>query len=350
MEEFSQNIILFRLLFFGVIFSYVYNENEHSPMFLTTRKNPFHHVHDVFKKNKYSITEKFTSRDPSFVPIEYGLKQNMMWNLNSVCQKDTFILLMYFLYKGDIERRKIIRRYVKQGMVVDGKKINYVFVVASPYRDKFMLKFLWAENRRFGDILVSTHEDNYSNMTITVLDAFMWVRDYCSQAQYIARVDGDVWIHLGNLVRYLKTVPKKRYYGGSLALGRVEKEGMVYKDIKIVPKDYPKKRWYFNFGGANIYSNDVVPFINIGTKYLDLIIPVSEDMLIGEILRRAGIDPYPPPHNYVLYVNHYSMLNGKGIPPNAIFIHGIKNMTEFENVYHNHTATYLIPYVSSLVS
>ena len=63
-------------------------------------------------------------------------------------------------------------------MMVDGQKINYVFVVASPRRDKPTMKLLRRENKRFKDILVSVHEDSYSNMTLTALDAFMWVRDY----------------------------------------------------------------------------------------------------------------------------------------------------------------------------
>lgn len=350
MEVLSHNILLFRLLFFGFLFSYASLGNERCSASLATRKHPYHYVHETFRKNNYTITKKFFSHDPSFVPIKYKARQNMIWNQQSVCQKDTFILLVYFLYKNDVGRRNVIRQYVKQGMMVDGQKINYVFVVASPRRDKPTMKLLRRENKRFKDILVSVHEDSYSNMTLTALDAFMWVRDYCKQAQYIGRVDGDVWIQLGNLIHYLKTVPKKGYYGGSLALGRMDEEGMVYKDLKIIPKDYPKRRWLFNFGGANLYSNDVVPFINIGTMYMDLIIPVSEDVLIGEILRRAGIDPYPAPHDYVLYVNHYSMLEGGVIPKNAIFIHGIKNMTVFRRVYRRHASTYLVPFAKSLVS
>ena len=103
---------------------------------ISCRSNPYQYVHDAFRRNNYVINHKFISNDTRFITIPYEVKQNMLWNNASVCNTATFLLLVYFVHVRDLERRNLIRQYVKQGMIVDGKKINYVFVVASPLRKK----------------------------------------------------------------------------------------------------------------------------------------------------------------------------------------------------------------------
>ena len=121
-------------------------------------------------------------------------------------------LSFYLVSQKDYERRQVIREYVKQNMTVDGKQINYMIVVATD--DKTVISGLEKENELYHDILVSVHVDNYANVTYTILDSFMWIRDYCSHAHFIAKVDGDAWVHFGNLVHYLKSVPSTGFYGG----------------------------------------------------------------------------------------------------------------------------------------
>ena len=89
MEVLSHNILLFRLLFFGFLFSYASLGNERCSASLATRKHPYHYVHETFRKNNYTITKKFFSHDPSFVPIKYKARQNMIWNQQSVCHMAT---------------------------------------------------------------------------------------------------------------------------------------------------------------------------------------------------------------------------------------------------------------------
>ena len=140
------------------------------------------------------------SKDPLFFNIRYEMKQNIIWNEESNYCNGTFLFLLYFVHVNDEERRDLIRKYVKQGMIVEGKRINYVFVVASPIRNDYAVARVKNENERHKDILLSVHEDNYMNITLTHLDAMLWVRDYCRDTIFVGRVDGDVWIHFGNLI------------------------------------------------------------------------------------------------------------------------------------------------------
>ena len=291
----------------------------------------YQYVHDTFRRNNYTTYDKFNSSDPLFYPIHYEMKQNVLWNSDYVYCKDTYVLLVYFVNKTDVKRRDVIRQYTKQGMMIEGKRINYVFVVACSPNDADTIQLIQEENSINHDILISLHEDNYPNVTITILDSFMWIRDYCKDVSFIGRIDGDVWINMENLIHYLETVPKEKFFGGR-PFRYVYKSGFEYKGFHTIPFDYPPRLWTFNQGGAYVVSRDVVPYINIGTLYMDFLCPVSEDNTIGEILRRAGIEPYGLPKEYVLFQHWF---NKNHIPPNIVFQHGIKDIKLFEEVYYN---------------
>ena len=306
---------------------------------LQIRRNPYQYVHDAFRRNNYTTNNKFVSKDPLFFNIRYEVKHNTIWNKESNYCNGTFILLMIHVNVGDEERRDLFRQYVKQGMLVEGKKINYVFVVGSPLRKESIMAKLRDENKRHKDILISVHEDNYMNITLTHLDAILWVRDYCKDTTFVGRVDGDVWIHFGNLIQYLSTVNPYRFYAGGMPFSRVFEHGCVYKGIHTIPFDFPPQRWTALNGGAILYSRDIIPFINIGTQYMEILLPLADDTTIGEILTRAGIRFAPRPRNYIVYSHRYTSL-----ADNIIFQHGIKDINLLREVFKNNTDRYLIPY------
>lgn len=272
------------------------------------------------------------------------MKNNVLWNGVSVCHNDTFVLLMYFVHKGDMQRRQVIRQYVKQNMIVDGKKVSYVFVVASLLNETEVLNNLKEENLKYGDILISIHEDNYQLVPITVLDAFYWVREYCKTVVFVARIDGDVWIQLGNLLHYLQLIPQRR-----ILTGRpnpcYSNNTIFYKGMLNIPFDYPRP-FVFVSGGAYVVSRDVVPYINIGVQYLDVLLPISEDIIVTEILKRAGVTIYPYSFNYTFLI-HYRP--GISIPQNLLFLHNIKDFSLFREVYNNHTYDYISPHIQYVV-
>ena len=283
-------------------------------MILHFKQYKYQYVHEEFRRH-YQTIHKFVTNDTSFPFTNYVMKQNMVWDHSSVCSNDTFVLLLYFVSQKDFERRQVLREYVKQNMTVDGKQINYMIVVATD--DKAVINGLEKENELYHDMLVSVHADTFANLTYTTLDSFMWVRDYCRTTQFVSKVDGDAWTHFGNLVHYLKSVPSTSFYGG-YPCSRVFRRGFRYKGVQMVPKDYMERRWYYVAGGAYILSADLVPFINIGTEYIDVIL-TAEDAVIGDIVGLIGVRPYKKSKDYIVYSNLNWHKDGI-VPPNAIFI------------------------------
>ena len=179
-----------------------------------------------------------------------------------MCVNDAFLLLLYFVNRNDTWRRGVIRKYMEQGMVVEGKRINLVLVMSSPLRSTKAIKMLEEESSAHNGILVSIHEDSFSNVTLSVLNAFMWVWDYCKEPAYVVRIDGDAWVHFGNLIHYLETAPRESLYAGYVSYIRLRR-GWKSKGIRLFPLDYPVRRWVYVWGGANLLSRDLIPYINI---------------------------------------------------------------------------------------
>ena len=322
--------ILVILLFFNIlqVVSISSNTVEH----VLTRTTPYHYVYDDFRSHNCS-QGKFLTNDTTYDYIYYDVKENIVSNGISICNENTFLLLLFFVHRMDTTRRDLVRRYIHQGMVVGNVSINYAFVVCADKEETGIMTLLEKEGKEHGDLLISVHVDSYSNVTLTVLDSFLWVRDHCKEAVFVGRIDGDTWINMKNLAEYLQTVNRTRYYGGYYceAVLRTKASGTRY----YVPNDYPPKRWVYNSGGAYVVSRDVVPYINIGTLFIDLIVHAAEDAMIGDILRRVEILPYRRENNYVLYSNLEWFPNGT-IPSNAIFVHNIKNYTLLANVYEGY--------------
>ena len=174
-----------------------------------------------------------------------------------MCVNDAFVLLLYFVNRNDTWRRGVIRKHVKQGMVIEGKRINLVLVMSSPLRSTKAIKMLEEGSSAHNGILVSIHEDSFSNVTLSVLNAFMWVWDYCKEPAY-----KNAWVLFGNLIHYLKTAPREFLYAGHASHIPLRR-GWKSKDIRLFPLDYPVRRWVYVWGGANLLSRDLIPYINI---------------------------------------------------------------------------------------
>ena len=307
---------------------------------LAFKKYQYKYVHDVFRKNNYSMHHKWKSNDTLFSPISYTMKQNVLWNNHSVCVNDTFIVIYYNVYKHDEDRRNIIREYMPQGMIVDGMRVNYFFTVVSPISDTLTIEKLKHENSVYGDIIVSLHEDNRRLIPITVLDTFLWIRDYCKTAKYVVKTDGDTWVHLGNLVHYFKSLHESHVFSGVLRHLKAGKR-INYHEVYTIPYDYPEEL-DFVAGGGYVLSHDLIPYVNIGAQYVDVLFPASEDIIITSIMFRAGVKVHSPPKELILY---YPCSKGHSFPNNVIFAHNIKPIDAYKEVFRDRSKEFYLPSV-----
>ena len=309
------------------------NGSKYSADLLSFRNYKYEFVHRLFREHNCTIG-KFTSNDTGYIPVQYKPVDNMIWVQHSPCSNDTFILLLYLIYKKDYARRELLRGYIKQGMVVEGKVVNYMFVVTAD-DDADMKRWGFIdENKQYGDLLVSVHVDNLANITLSVLDGLLWARNYCPQAAYVLKVDGDTFVHLGNLVGYLKGVPRTGFYGGATCRDVYGRRSMTRRKW-FIPDDYPFERsYYFNLGWGIILSKDLVPLVTIGTEYIDLII-MADDPLIGDVLSRIGIYPYGKSREFKIAINY----SPPGmIPQSVIFVHRLKQLRLYTQIWKNHSS------------
>ncbi|XP_070188716.1 uncharacterized protein [Littorina saxatilis] len=61
------------------------------------------------------------------------------------------------------------------------------------------------ESERFGDVVQwEGLEEDYSNLTYKVLLGFRWVKEFCSSARFVVKVDDDTFLHIPRLFRHIQ--------------------------------------------------------------------------------------------------------------------------------------------------
>ena len=175
-----------------------------------------------------------------------------------------------------------------------------------------------------------------------MLDSFLWIRDHCP-AKFIIRLDADCFLHVPNAVKYLSSVNDHFFYGGyrwkDTLYSKKDKETAF-----DVPADYPRWKRVFNYvlGGGYIVSADIVPFINIGTLYQDLVIHAAEDCLLGRLLENVDIHPSDTSGKYHVFMDlmlHKELENLTAWPKNVIIVHNLKNFTFQQQVFAHFKST-----------
>ncbi len=310
-----------------------------SPTPIPEKKDPYQYVYDTFERRGYK-QGKFETHDPGYEVLEWDLNRTVMWNHHNVCNNETFAFVLLFVYVTDFERRQLFREYMHQGMIVHGKKINYMMVVCVEEANEQLRRKIEEENAVYGDLMISVHKDSMFYVTITVLDAMLWIRDYCKEASYVVRMDSDCFVNFENMIDYLNAAPRQGFYGGRTNHWQAVHRS-VCKNHFCTPDDYPHADYwfYYNLGGCNFYSNDLIPYINIGVLYVDLVFQTGEDYMIGEILRRAGYPPYEVKTPWTPYLWLFE-LNGRKWPENVIVVHDVKNLNQLRGMFLMHGKKY----------
>ena len=292
-------IILVIILLLCSIWKELYNINIYPitiTLRLTTNRQPCtkNELNWTVVKEWESLKEPlqpFISNDSLIVeerpyPFDYVQNQDV-----HVCQEDTYLVLLYLSRVNEVGIRNLIRRNVPQGVVINGKKVNRLFVIAVRNSDKSNMHFIRQEKKEYGDIIISPHQDSKSRIAISVWDGFLWIRNHCSHAVFAAKVDPDEVIFLGNLINYLSHVPTKRFYGGNYreCVMKARKDGDLFV---YFPKDYPYcTKVYYVSGALAILTIDLIDHLIVGAMYEPFFGLCTDDFMIGAVLNRVGILP-----------------------------------------------------------
>ncbi len=113
------------------------------------------------------------------------------------------------------------------------------------------------ESYAFGDIVQENFTDTYANLTLKTVSSFKWSAKYCSQAEFMLKVDDDVLVNSYYLKNYLESLNLKRIsssgYLRNTFLCLYHANATVIRDVKhkyyISPEEYKEDKFKPYCGG-----------------------------------------------------------------------------------------------------
>ncbi|XP_050732827.1 beta-1,3-galactosyltransferase 1-like isoform X2 [Eriocheir sinensis] len=146
------------------------------------------------------------------------------------------------------------------------------------------------ESRLFGDILVEDFIDSYTNLTLKTVFMLKWAQQHCSKAQYIMKVDDDIFLNVPNLQQSLLNKTTSPLMTGSLICGARPIHNQWSK--WYTPRYMFREGKYPNYlsGTGYVMSGDLVkPLLNaaITTPYFHL----EDVFLTGICAKKIGVRP-----------------------------------------------------------
>eukprot|EP00095_Tigriopus_kingsejongensis_P004281 maker-scaffold2020_size22516-snap-gene-0.6 protein:Tk04281 transcript:maker-scaffold2020_size22516-snap-gene-0.6-mRNA-1 annotation:"udp- c:betagal beta- -n-acetylglucosaminyltransferase 5a" len=146
------------------------------------------------------------------------------------------------------------------------------------------------------DIVLTNHQDTYENLSLKTLSALQWFQDHCSQAQYLVKVDDDVFIQIPRLHRFLTGLSRSPIHGqgqkvilGNVASGwapsRVIDSKYYISPLQYNETNYPS----FVTGPSYAISGSAIPALlelAWGHPYVSL-----EDVFVTGILAEQAHIP-----------------------------------------------------------
>ncbi|XP_029011287.1 beta-1,3-galactosyltransferase 9 [Betta splendens] len=213
-----------------------------------------------------------------------------------VCQRaKPYLITMVTSAPANQVAREAIRKTWGGEVDVRGLRVMTLFMVGVA-TDPGLAKLLIEEAREQGDLVQGRFLDTYSNLTLKTLSMLGWVRRFCPQAHFMAKVDDDVLFNPSTLLHFLNK-SRNPYEQGDLYLGRVH--------LRVAPdRDQDSKHYLpagayppsvfpdYCSGTAYILSRSALLKISLAASASPLSTPLPpEDVFVGLCARTAGVLP-----------------------------------------------------------
>lgn len=243
----------------------------------------------------FSVYENSQLGVVPYNPVSYKYLMN---NKDICSNQDISLLIFVKTHPKNFERREAIRK--TWGKMSNWKSYNknknvlVMFMVGISKSNTLSEKNeLSEENKKYGDIIQDSFEENFYNLTVKLVSQFKWASQYCDSAEYFMTADDDVFVHTKNLVDYLfndKLIVSKQ----GLYVGHMRSGSPPYRDSSVkysVPHILYKGSYYPDYcpGAGYVLSMDVVKMmfehsLNLPLLYID-------DVYAGMLARLAGVQP-----------------------------------------------------------
>lgn len=140
------------------------------------------------------------------------------------------------------------------------------------------------ESRVHGDIVHADFTESYRNLTRKMLLVLKWVSIYCSDVDFVMKVDEDVFVNIPQLAKELH----RRPYGVKGAVyGYINVHSSVRRKGKWgVSKDEFPLTHYPNYASGNSYviSGNIIPRMFMTSEYLPYM-PIEDAFITGCLAR-----------------------------------------------------------------
>ncbi|XP_078506539.1 beta-1,3-galactosyltransferase 5-like [Lissotriton helveticus] len=203
---------------------------------------------------------------------------------------DPFVIILVSSSPGQRRARSVIRSTWASVTHASGKPIRTVFLLGTRYSQK-MQDSLASEHAVFDDLVQKDFFDSYSNLILKTLMGFQWVSEYCPRAEYIMKVDSDVFVNVWRLVQLLMAAIDLPFplYTGSIHLS-VEPIRNPLSKFYVSWAEYPDDVFPpYCPSWSYIVSGELAPALLAIAPFMP---PLKlEDVFVGLCLEQLDVEP-----------------------------------------------------------
>lgn len=216
---------------------------------------------------------------------------------------DDDVLLLLFVKSSpeNTEQRQAIRdTWGNESFVSSkfGENVKVVFAlgtVPDVKQSSRLQAALLREDQVYKDLIQQNFVDTFYNLTAKLIMQFHWGHEYCSQAHFLMSADDDIFVHMPNLVRYLRQLLSRQSETKDLWVGHVHRGSppVRRKDSKYhVPYElYPWPSYPdYTAGAGYVVSGDVASKIYHATQVVNSSIYI-DDVFMGICAKAMGLSP-----------------------------------------------------------
>ena len=217
---------------------------------------------------------------------------------SSICQERIpFLLILVPSLPYHYYNRQVIRETWGQfarNKTVDGslgsKHVKLAFLLGR-WADNKTRHAIIQEKNEHSDIVVGDFEDSYKNLTRKILFGLKWMSIYCGEADYILKVDEDIYVNIPKLVDILAENPANMtgsIYGHLYNGGHVERQGRWAVSKEEFPlSNYPP----YMSGNSYVISGVTAPKFLYTSQYLPYH-PIEDAFITGVLPRVNEISQF----------------------------------------------------------
>lgn len=216
-------------------------------------------------------------------------------------QEDVLLLLFVKSSPENFERRQAIRdTWGNESFAWSelGARVRMVFALGVQpdiRRRSGVQRALRQEDQAYRDLIQQDFLDTFHNLTAKLILQFHWGHKYCSQARFFMSADDDIFVHMPNLVTYLRQLLSRQSGAKDVWVGHVHRGAppIRRKESKYhVPEDlYPWPSYPdYTAGAAYVVSGDVASKIYHATLLLNSSMYI-DDVYMGICAKAMGVSP-----------------------------------------------------------